>query len=125
MVIRGEAEHASCRACSTMWEPFDARDVEEHLRVEEVPIFRAPCDNCAFRQGSQERSDPDRWADLREQIEHGGYGAFYCHKGVPIGSDGEHEHPLRPDGSHDTARMRLCAGFVAHRLGQAYRELHR
>ena len=68
------------------------------------------------------RSGPTRhrWADLREQIEHGGYGAFYCHKGVPIGSDGEHEHPLRPDGSHDTARMRICAGFVAHRLGQAY-----
>ena len=124
MVIRGEPEHAACLACSTMWEPFDAGDVEEHLRGEEVPLFRAPCDNCAFLPGSPERSDPERWAGLQEQIHYMGH-SFYCHKGVPIAEGWTHDHPLRPDGSHDTARMRLCAGFVAQKLGHASRELHK
>ena len=85
-----------------------------------LSIFRRPCDNCAWRKGSPERSDPDKWEHLQQQIHYCG-ATFYCHKGVPL-SDEEgqtHDQPKLPNGKHNTKNMRLCAGYLAQRLRMA------
>jgi hypothetical protein len=50
-------------ACQTLWEGFDPESVpsDEHLMS-----FAEPCNNCAFRKGSKEQSDPAEWEKLLE-----------------------------------------------------------
>ena len=49
-----DCEWQTCRDCRAVWEAFPpvyARD----------PVCAEPCDNCAFRPGSPEQADPERW----------------------------------------------------------------
>ena len=114
-VIHEEPEHSVCRSCRTEWEPFDPASLA--TEGDTHGVFMAPCDNCAFRAGSPEREDTDKWSLLMQQIHFGG-AVFHCHKGVPVSvEDGKtHDHPVLDDGSHDLARMRPCAGWLATRL---------
>ena len=107
-----------CRACFTMWEPFAKEDLIDQENA--LSIFRRPCDNCAWRKGSPERSDPDKWEHLQQQIHYCG-ATFYCHKGVPLShEEGQtHDQPKLPNGKHNTKNMRLCAGYLAQRLRMA------
>jgi hypothetical protein len=118
----------ACRDCRAVWEPFPpdyARD----------PVCADPCDNCAFRPGSPEQGDPERWkaliASLKPDTDYQGFGGrFYCHKGVPIDmtkGPGNFLFPQKPvvmdgnplcnpDGTivtaEDVGRMRICSGFL-------------
>ena len=105
-----------------MWEPFSVADLSEP--DDRFSAFKTPCDNCAFRPGSPEREDPDKWQHLQEQIHLGG-AVFYCHKGVPVADPGEdesHDHFKKPDGTLDLNQLRLCAGYLATRLGHIYKQ---
>ncbi len=123
-----DCDWMGCLDCKAVWEPFPANYVRD-------PVCAEPCDNCAFRAGSPEQADPERWKALIESLKpDAGYsyftGRFFCHKGVPIDMakgpgnflfpqkpvlmDGE---PMRnPDGSivttEDIAKMRTCSGFL-------------
>jgi hypothetical protein len=122
-----DCDWQGCRVCLAVWEPFPASYVRD-------PVCAEPCDNCAFRPGSPEQADPERWKALIESLkpDPDGFftGRFFCHKGVPIDMakgpgnylfprtpvlmDGE---PVRnPDGSvvtmEDTRKMRTCSGFL-------------
>ena len=114
-----------CTACLRFWERLPPG--EPYLRDGEPLPFRTPCDNCAFRGKSPERTDEEKWDDLMLMLAHGG--EFYCHKGVPfeyhLGETYEkdflyprvtrtatvegvsHEYQ-----GYDTERMRLCRGFL-------------
>lgn len=114
-----------CRAC---WEAFPASCVRD-------PVCAEPCDNCAFRPGSPEQTDPEKWKALIESLKpdqsYGHFtGRFFCHKGVPIDmtkGPGNFLFPQKPllmdgepvrkaDGSivttEDPAKMRTCSGFL-------------
>lgn len=132
-----------CSNCGAAWEPFDEADLLD--AGARYSSFREPCSNCAFRKGSPEQSDPQRWAELMESLGWTG-GRFYCHKGVPIdikSEDGfaypvKRQYPKKPAkisedlaGPYeatvdvpDTKRLRLCRGFLnwlnsAARAGEA------
>ena len=120
----GDELRRGCKLCATLWEPF----VPDDLIIADDPMspFVRPCDNCAFRQGSHERADPQEWQQLLASVRSGA-ATFYCHKGVPISRDPKHshEHPVLPDGKHDTRNMRACAGYLAQRLSGIYNEEQR
>jgi hypothetical protein len=101
-----------CDNCQTLWEPFDA-DALLDPRREPLGAFKHPCNNCAFRKGSPEQSDPEEFAKLREKL--GWFGAsFYCHKGVPIDIESEDgfAYPRDREGKPTPAKMRLCRGYL-------------
>jgi hypothetical protein len=103
--------YEGCGACRTVWEalPGDAP-----VDVDGCPQpFRKACDNCAFRRGSPERSDPEQWEGLTMALACQEK-AFYCHKGVPLteARDG-FQYPRHPDGTHIREQLRVCAGFIA------------
>ena len=122
--IRSEAPHSFCRKCETMWESFKVEDLL--VPENEYSCFAKPCDNCAFRKGSQEREDPEKWEHLMQDIHLGG-AMFYCHKGIPLAdSNNPHEshvQPRREDGSLDKDKMRVCSGWLGLRLSDMRREL--
>lgn len=96
-----------CLNCNTLWEPFDEADLLDE--GERWSSFKHPCNNCAFRKGSPEQSDPVRWQELMDQL--GWYeGRFYCHKGVPISAENENgfDYPDPPKPN----KMRLCRGYL-------------
>lgn len=99
-----------CINCSTAWEPFDQDDLLDP--GQKLSCFKDPCDNCAFRPGSPEQDDKERWKELMDGIKAGA--AFYCHKGVPL--DIKHEHGTHgfayPDGGRDGRKLRLCRGYL-------------
>lgn len=119
-----------CVKCLRCWERL--RPEDSWMIDGEMLAFATPCDNCAFRGGSTERQDKDRWQDLQSMLSRGG--SFYCHKGVPFKMDpatgasmitGSNEFdfprktkladvagPCHPYQQYDTARMRLCRGFL-------------
>lgn len=121
-----DCEWQGCTDCDAVWEAFPASYARD-------PVCAEPCSNCAFRPGSPEQQDPERWKALIDSLKPNGdwfSGRFYCHKGVPIDlskgpgnflfprkpvtMDGE---PVRqPDGSivttEDVAAMRTCSGFL-------------
>lgn len=107
-----DTRYAFCADCGATWEQLpvgEPRDWREPLMR-----FAEPCDNCAFRPGSPEQREPEEWKKLLTELKAGGN--FYCHKGVPFELDGEakeFKYPLKPDGTYETGKMRLCAGFVA------------
>ena len=110
--------HAYCRQCTCLWEPFDVADLS--IPQDRFSTFKAPCDNCAFRPGSPERLDPQKWDDLMIKI-HVGEAVFHCHKGVPLADADDpgnsHDHFTNEDGQIDMSKLRVCAGYLAIRLG--------
>lgn len=129
-----------CLECMRVWERLPAE--EPYLAYGEPFPFKVPCDNCAFRGGSQERADKVQWTELQQTLALGG--EFYCHKGVPFrqpvglkvagepltlnpafhapGEDG-FDFPKKPTTIHingiaqtvagyDRERMRLCRGYL-------------
>lgn len=123
--VRGEPAVGICKLCGTAWETFDPADLA--VEGDTYGPFKSPCDNCAWRKGSPERSNPETWDDLMIRIKIG-EAVFYCHKGVPIG-DGEdgqsHVHPRKPDGTWDQDKMRECAGWLLTRLAGLRKEANR
>jgi hypothetical protein len=123
-----DCDWQACLDCRAVWEPFPAVYARD-------PVCAEPCDNCAFRPGSPEQADPEKWKAMIDSLKpesSSGYftGRFYCHKNVPIDMtkgpgnflfpqkpvtmDGE---PVRnPDGTivttEDISKMRTCSGFL-------------
>lgn len=95
---------ATCRSCTAVWEPFDMAQIWDP--DDPVCAFREPCNNCAFRPGSPEQSDPEKWRDLIAKLRGGAH--FYCHKGVPIEPGTEHGFAY----PKERAKLRLCRGFI-------------
>lgn len=95
-----------CANCMTAWEPFDPADLLDAGDISSS--FREPCDNCAFRAGSVEQRDGERWAELMDKLKQDD-GRFYCHKGLPLDPGGEHgfAYPVSKP-----RKMRLCRGFL-------------
>jgi hypothetical protein len=121
-----------CMECYRVWERL--RDDEPYTIDGEQMAFHVPCDNCAFRGGSQERADPQIWAELQSMLANGG--AFYCHKGVPFSMDTSKPgavmrgfgFPRKPGSvtiegkshgyeQYDTQHMRLCRGYLNAHIG--------
>lgn len=125
-----------CLKCHRVWERLPTG--EAYLRDGEMLAFKKPCDNCAFRQGSTERNDPELWAELQFKLDNGG--DFFCHKGVPLTHSVEElkalldagdydqknafDFPMvektvdvagtcHPYQAYDRDKMRLCRGFLA------------
>lgn len=108
-----------CANCGTAWEPFDEAALLD--AGDRRSSFREPCNNCAFRPGSNEQKDPEKWKGLMAQLDvdkdGGTHGQFFCHKGVPI--DLHHEtltksgfaYPCK-DGKADSRKLRLCRGYL-------------
>lgn len=111
-----------CANCGTAWEPFDEADLLD--AGERYSSFKEPCNNCAFRPGSTEQQDTEKWKDLIGQLaydaDRGFFQShrFYCHKGVPL--DLEHEtasesgfaYPYTADGKPIVAKLRPCRGYL-------------
>ena len=94
-----------CPNCKAIWEPFDpAQLLDPHIPT--TSSFKEPCDNCAFRPGSVEQSDPKRWAELMADLKK--HGSFHCHKGVPIDPDNENGFAYPTD----RKKLRLCRGWL-------------
>ena len=136
-LVQTETSLDACLDCARAWERLP---VGEPFTTdgEQLP-FKRPCDNCAFRRGSQERQDPDVWAALQYSLAL--EGRFYCHKAVPFKVDaapaaGEKafEFP-RKAGSvtvegtthayqqYDLERMRLCRGYLNAHVNPKIRRL--
>lgn len=121
-------ETATCRRCSALWETFPDPMIED-------PVCAEPCDNCAFRPGSPEQQDKEKWRTFVESLRPKGgddlsvHGRFYCHKNVPIDlskGPGNFVFPKKPvvlDGKpvlengkpkmiEDQRRMRTCSGYL-------------
>lgn len=111
-----------CGNCRTAWEPFEESALlDEGVRYSS---FKDPCDNCAFRPGSYEQQDKEKWKELIAQLEfdvdqglmqsH----RFYCHKGVPLdvehktASDSGFAYPYTEDGKPIVAKLRACRGYL-------------
>lgn len=101
---------ASCRNCKAIWEPFDPAEVWD--KDDPVCSFKEPCNNCAFRPGSNEMQDVEEWKKLIASLKAGA--SFYCHKGVPIEPGAEHgfAYPTKDDGTPNTRRLRVCRGYL-------------
>ena len=108
-----------CANCKAIWEPFDPTQLlDAHLPT--TSSFKEPCDNCAFRPGSPEQSDPEKWAELMTSLKTNG--RFYCHKGVPISPGDPHgfayptrlvSKELHPTArTEDVKRLRICRGWL-------------
>lgn len=101
-----------CKECGAFWE----------AELRECPAAKA-CDNCAWRPGSPERSDPDRWAFLMSEFERGA--PFHCHKRVPAVLD-QHGYVfafeiVEQDGRQVVRNAPVCSGWLAWKLTQIYR----
>lgn len=94
-----------CGDCKAAWEPIDEALVWD--RSEACASTSAPCDNCAFRPGSLEQRDTEKWKAMIASLQGGG--SFYCHKGVPIDPEGEDGFKYQKG---TPQRMRLCRGYL-------------
>lgn len=110
--LESECQHSACRGCGAFWESLPAGEPYER-DGEQIP-FKEPCDNCAFRAGSPESQNRDKWRELLQRLKAGG--RFYCHKAVPIDPDGGFDFPTKADAKAilvpDEDRMRMCRGFL-------------
>ena len=96
---------ASCPNCKTLWEPFDPDEIWD--RDDPVCSFRQPCNNCAFRPGSDEQADREKWITLIDSLRQGA--GFYCHKGVPIEPGAEYGFAY----PKERKNLRLCRGYLS------------
>lgn len=94
-------DYDMCRECATVWEAYPINWCEDVVGAE-------PCDNCAFRPGSPEQSDPAAWKELVAKLRSGN--EFKCHKGAPI--EGLDAGKPEFDEQWIRDRGRLCAGFM-------------
>lgn len=110
-----------CRngACGAAWEFFEqAQLLDEHIQNSS---FKEPCENCAFRPGSHEQQDPEKWKELMAKLEIGedGFprGQFFCHKGVALdikrlsATDSGFDYPTK-NGKPHASKLRPCRGFL-------------
>lgn len=99
-----------CNNCGTMWEPFEEAQIWD--KDDPRCSFKEPCNNCAFRPGSPEQNDTEKWKALIKSLRGGGM--FYCHKGVPINTAAKDgfDYPYDKEGKPIRAKMRLCRGFL-------------
>lgn len=99
-----------CVNCKAAWEPFDPAQIWD--ATDPMCSFRDPCDNCAFRRGSPEQRNKERWAEIMDGLKSGA--SFHCHKGVPIDPGGEHgfAYPHDRDGRPIRSKLRLCRGYL-------------
>lgn len=109
-------------ACGATWEPMPPGG--DHLDDDGTPFaFPDPCDNCAFRPGSPEQSNVEKWKETITSCKAGG--VFHCHKGVPIDPESENGflYPQRRDLAasalagqpvmvSDRRRLRICRGYL-------------
>ncbi len=97
-------ELAVCGDCRIGWEPIEEAEIWD--RSDRYCCGSAPCDNCAFRPGSNEQLDREKWRGLIGSLKAGA--SFYCHKGVPIAprSDTGFAYPA------DRRKLRLCRGYL-------------
>ena len=113
-----------CKKCKTAWEPFDPADLIDPQ--EPYESFKSMCDNCAFRQGSPERADKEKWEALLLDIAYMEK-PFMCHKGVPIETElntgHTHRHPKKADGTFDMDKMRYCVGWLHFSVKQEINRL--
>ena len=121
---------ATCRNCKAIWEPFEPSQIWD--ATDPHCSFKEPCNNCAFRPGSPEQADPEKWKHLLDQLKCGA--TFNCHKGVPIDPDAENGYayptrtlvvdipgvPRTEKLVGDQKKLRLCRGYL-----NALRGLHR
>lgn len=96
---------ATCKNCDAIWEPFDPAQIWN--KDDPVCSFIDPCNNCAFRPGSNEQQNREEWIKMIGSLREGA--AFYCHKGVPIEANAEHGFAY-PE--HDQTKLRLCRGYL-------------
>ena len=98
-----------CADCSAVWEPLDEAQIWD--RTDPYCSFKEPCNNCAFRPGSPESENKEKWRALLESLKAGAQ--FDCHKGVPIDPTSEDGflYPKK-EGEPDRARLRLCRGYL-------------
>lgn len=112
---------ARCANCRTLWEPFEPDQIWD--TSDPHCSFKEPCNNCAFRPGSDEQKDRQKWKRLIDSLKCGS--SFYCHKGVPIEAGAEHgfAYPERVvaveiDGKSvetklpDVKKLRICRGYL-------------
>jgi len=92
-----------CVSCEKMWHPNS-----DGITSKTVPLISC-CDDCAFKKGSPERSDPYRWMRMLERFEAGT--EFWCHKDVPTAPDG-YGYRLTKSGKPDARVHRLCRGWL-------------
>jgi hypothetical protein len=97
-----------CANCGTAWEPFEPGDLLD-VDMPLTSCFIDPCNNCAFRKGSPEQRDPEKFAELRAKL--AGGGSFYCHKGVPVSPESENGFDY-PEGGKNPRKLRLCRGYL-------------
>ena len=95
---------AICGDCGTAWEPIDEASIWD--RSDPSCCSKEPCDKCAFRPGSPEQRDTEKWKALIANLRAGA--VFHCHKGVPIAPRSEHGF----DYPKDRAKLRLCRGYL-------------
>ena len=125
----GDTIYMACLDCPTetptIWEQVKRED----LSVPNSPLstFKKPCDNCAFRRGSPERKDPEKWEFLMQEFAYR-EAMFFCHKGVPLdiskGSNQSHLHPYDEQGRLFKKESRVCAGWLAWKLGKIKGQLN-
>lgn len=97
-------EIAVCGSCGAAWEPLDEALIWD--RTDPHCCLSEPCDNCAFRAGSNEQADRKKWRELIGKLKAGA--SFHCHKGTPIdlnGGDG-FAYPK------DRHQLRHCRGYL-------------
>ncbi len=97
-----------CANCGTAWEPFEPGDLLD-VDMPKTSSFTEPCNNCAFRKGSPEQRDPEKFAELRAKL--AAAGSFYCHKGVPVSPESENGFDYPEDGKNPR-KLRLCRGYL-------------
>lgn len=98
-----------CANCGTAWEPFEP----EQLLDADMPAtssFIEPCGNCAFRPGSPEQRDVEKWKETIASLKAGG--RFYCHKGVPVTPASEIGFDY-PEAGTNPRKLRLCRGYLS------------
>lgn len=115
------SEVAICADCGIAWEPLDEDQIWD--RSDALCSFKDPCSNCAFRPGSSEQRNKEKWRETILSLKEGA--RFYCHKGVPIApmSGNGFDYPTKPvtvtiEGVtvettvQDIAELRLCRGYL-------------
>jgi hypothetical protein len=139
MCCMGAAVYGAHRC--TCWEPvydLEQQPLENDGEPpEEIPTRAKCCHDCAYRNGSPERSGEANGADEEElyRIAGDGRSEFWCHQGVrrvvawrhPDGreasaAEGDYRPPVGPDErpvvwKADGTIGERCAGWASHRKG--------
>lgn len=104
-LIDADTPIAVCMSCAAVFEPETRADPERQM-----------CDNCAFRPGSVERSNPYGWWDIIEATIVEGRHPFHCHKNLACDFDAKQGslHFRQPAGGIN--EMTPCAGWRSRKI---------